>query len=121
MSLSGGLASAGRRSPRHSPPGSGRASRSSASRSRSRTTSGYQSAGTAPPKVAGRPPGSSVFHSPAAEHPKTYGTPLDEFEDAPLPESRPVLPDEKPTGEQGAPTQNDLAQTTPPEWSPEEE
>jgi hypothetical protein len=85
------------------------------------TTSGYQPAGTAPPKVAGRPPGSPVFHSPAAERSKTYGTPFDEFEDAPLPGSRPVLPDEEPAGEQGEPTQDDPTQTTPPEWSPEEE
>lgn len=87
--------------------------------------SGWPSTGAAPPKAAGQPPGSPVFRPRAPEHSAARGAPLDEFEDAPLPVSRPVLPDDEPDdepgGEQSAAAQDAPVQTPPPEWSSEEE
>jgi len=77
--------------------------------------SGWQSPGVAPPKAAGRSPGGSAFRPQVPTHSPAQGTPLDEFEDAPLPESQPVLPADEPSIEQSVPDQEAPAQTTHPE------
>ena len=88
---------------------------------------GWQSPGSAPPKATGSPPGGPQFRTPVPPRAPAHGAAFDEFEDAPLPDQRPVLAYEE-TGEAGpeaggAPdtsAHGSPPQTTPPEWSPEE-
>jgi hypothetical protein len=98
---------------------------------------GWQPPGFAPPKAAGSPPAGPQFRTPVPPRAPAHGAAFDEFEDAPLPDQRPVLAYEE-TGEAGpeaggapdtsahgsppqtTPPQTTPPQTTPPEWSPEE-
>ncbi len=76
----------------------------------------WQRAGTPLPKTAGRPAGGPTF-TPRIPPSPAHGAPLDEFEDAPLPTGRAVLPDESDyeQDDEQDDEQDGQAQTIPPE------
>lgn len=76
------------------------------------TAPGWQPAGTPPPKAAGGPAGVPTF-APRIPPSPAHGAPLDEFEDAPLPAGRAVLPAESDYEQDDE--QDGQAQTIPPE------
>jgi hypothetical protein len=75
------------------------------------TAPGWQPPQTPLPKTVGRPAGGPTF-TPRIPPSPAHGAPLDEFEDAPLPAGRAVLPDESDYEQDDE--QDGQAQTIPP-------